>query len=235
MRQLFALILLIAFTPLAFATSALGKHTLAVAQSMSAFYMVSLSDGDNRYEKEFQTYADQAQSQLDAIKDPVVAKELNEDWFRLRRQLQYDYVGGMGLSIPSSVRLQYRDYLSKAYQNWLSQLEQEPSPKRRIEIVHIKSEVISARYFDVASAIQSKEDEKGLAELNPTSDANGVKTELGRLARIQNYVDKKSIRNVEKKWAFMQKALAIYREPGAYFLLYYNKGQIEKHLSIKGV
>lgn len=231
-KKLVALSLTILIAPATFAASALGEHTLAIAKSMSAFYMVSLSEGDTRYEKEFQSYADLAETKLANFKDKALADELNSEWYRLRRQLKYDYMGGAGLTVPNSVRLQYRDYLTKSYDHWQKQLEQEPLPMRLLEIANIKSEVISARYFDVSSTIQTKQDDKGLDAVNPTADADELMGVFKRLANIKGLpVEKKAMNNVQKKWTFMQKALANYKERGAYFLLYYNKTQISKHLS----
>lgn len=230
-RKLMALSLMVLFAPAVFATSALGEHTMAVAQSMSAFYMVTLSDGDTRYEKEFQSYADAAESKLNGLKDQVLAEELENEWYRLRRHLKYDYMGGAGLTVPNSVRLQYRDYLSKTYQAWLLQLEREPMPSRQLEIANIRAEVITARYFDVSSTIQTKQDEKGLEELNPTVEADALMETFKQLATVKGLaVEQRALQNVQKKWSFMQKALANFKERGAYFLLYYNKNQIHKQL-----
>lgn len=230
-KKLVALSLSILIAPATFAVSALGEHTMAVAQSMSAFYMVSLSEGDTRYEKEFESYADIAEAKLANFKDKALADELNSEWYRLRRHLKYDYMGGAGLTVPNSVRVQYRDYLTKSYDHWQKQLEQEPLPVRQLEIANIKAEVISARYFDVSSTIQTKQDDKGLEAVNPTAEADELMAILKRLSTINGLpVDKKAMNNVQNKWTFMQKALANYRERGAYFLLYYNKNQINKHL-----
>jgi len=221
-------------TPMTWAVTALGEHTMAVAQSMSAFYMVSLSDGDTRYEKEFERYANQAEAHLANIDNKAVATELDNAWSRLRRNLQFDYIGGAGLTVASSVRTQYREYLSKAYRYWLQQLEQEPSPERQLEIVNIRAEVISARYFDVTSTIQTKQDTSGLADVNPTAEAEALMTNLKQLEQVDGLsVGAKALQNVQKKWDFMQKALANYQERGAYFLLYYNKNQINKQLTSK--
>lgn len=230
-KKLVALSLSVVLTSATHAVSALGEHTMAVAQSMSAFYMVSLSEGDTRYEKEFQTFADMAESKFNEFKDQQLADELNREWYRLRRQLKYDYMGGAGLTVPSSVRTQYRNYLTKSYHHWQKQLEQEPTSLRQLEIANIKAEVISARYFDVSSTIQTKQDDKGLEAVNPTAEADELMVVFKQLASVEGLpVEKKALNNVQNKWSFMQKALANYRERGAYFLLYYNKNQINKHL-----
>ncbi len=234
MKLIAVLCLSWAMIPVTWAATALGEHTMAVAQSMSAFYMVSLSDGDTRYEKEFQNFANLAETHLAKIENKAVATELDNAWSRLRRNLKYDYMGGAGLTVASSVRTQYREYLSKSYRYWLQQLEQEPTSERQLEIVNIRAEVISARYFDVTSTIQTKQDPSGLTELNPTSEADALMVTLKQLEQVEGLpVDVKALQSVQKKWDFMQKALANYQERGAYFLLYYNKAQINKQLSGK--
>ena len=44
---------LLVFAHYASASSPLTEHTLAVSQSMSAFYMFALTEGDKRYEEQY--------------------------------------------------------------------------------------------------------------------------------------------------------------------------------------
>ena len=218
----------------AFALTSLGKHTMAVAQSMSAFYMVSLTGDDTKYEAEFNAFADVAEAQFKAGAGNRVLSELQREWRQLRSRLVYDYMGGAGLTIGQSTRQDFRNYLTRAYQGWLAEIEKEPSAARQLEVLTVKGEVISARYFDISSTIATKQDPAGLEKVNPTADADLWLAELKRLKKVSSLpVEPKALDNVANKWRMMQKALAKYQEPGAYFLLYYNKQQIHKQLMLQ--
>ena len=217
------------------ASSTLGKHVLAVSQSMSAFYMYSLSEGDNRYKNEYEQYFNDAQTHLTQLQsqDAVTANELQVHWDKLMPGLKYEYIDGAGFIIPVPVRNQFRDYLSNAFSKYLNISKNERAFTKDLANMALSIEVMSARFFDVSSALY------GTMSIANTSSAidpvRMAKTLNLGFDRIQeSNMDEKVKRNlrlVQTKWRFIEDSVINYKDEAAYLLVYYNKSQIHKLLS----
>lgn len=220
---------------LAYSSSILAQHVIAVSQSMSAFYMYSLSEGDNRYKIEYEQYFKEAEAQLVKLKayDTLLAKELQQSWGKLKPVLKYDYVDGAGFIIPLSARHLFREYLNRIYEQYINGPVQTHVHLTDLERVGLKIEVMGARFFDVSSALYgtvtlSNKD----SAIDPITMAKSLNEELDQI--LASEVDDKAKRNIRMalmKWRFIENNVINYKGEAAYLLVYYNKGQIKKLLN----
>jgi hypothetical protein len=217
------------------ASSDLGKHVMAVSQSMSAFYMYSLSEGDTRYKNEYEQYFEDAQSHLTIFQkqDAVAANELQVHWDKLRPELKYEYVDGAGFIIPVSVRNEFRGYLSNAFSKYLKVATNEQAGSKDLANMALSVEVMSARFFDVSSALYGT---MSISNTNNVVDPIKMSKKLNiGFDRIQdsgmNEKVKRTMRLVQTKWRFIQESVINYEGEAAYLLVYYNKSQIHKLLN----
>ncbi len=218
-----------------YAVEPLSQHALAVSQSMSAFYMVSLTEGDKRYIREFEEYANVAESYLKQYQtvNSVKAAELANQWFELRPHLKHEYVEGTGLFIDNTTRYQFRSYLSSVYEQLIQQTTGEMADADRLTNMAVQVEVMSARFFDVASALQGtlsiRSEDIGI---DPKKMARTVNENLELLQGNQQISKnvQRDLRSINTKWKFIEETLTNYNGEAAVFLVYFNKKQITKLL-----
>lgn len=217
------------------ASSNLSSHVMAVSQSMSAFYMYSLSEGDNRYKSEYEKHFDLAEGFLGQYhkEDAVNASELQNQWRRLRPALKYDYVDGAGFIIPVTVRNEFRAYLTKAYSKLTNTLGTEMDFNRELFHMSLSVEVMSARFFDISSALYGT---MSIANKDGAIDPVKMAKNLNiRLERAKNLnipaAIKKDLRQVQTKWQFIEDSVVNYKDEAAYLLVYFNKSKITKLLN----
>jgi hypothetical protein len=230
--------LLLALCVLSFqstASSDLGRHVLAVSQSMSAFYMYSLSEGDKRYQDEYQEHFDDAQSHLASFQsqDAVVANELQVHWDKLRPELKYEYIDGAGFIIPVTVRNQFRNYLGNAFSKYLNASSNEQSSTRNLAQMALSVEVMSARFFDVSSALYGTMSISNTDNmLDPVKMSKKLNYSFDQVQKsTMNEKVKRTMRLVQTKWRFIEDSVINYKDEAAYLLVYYNKSQIHKLLN----
>lgn len=228
------LLVLCVFSAQSFSSDVLGKHVLAVSQSMSAFYMYSLSEGDKRYKNEYEQYFDDAEGYLVQFKksDALVGNELQSHWDKLRPELKYEYIDGSGFIIPVSVRNQYRAYLSKIFSQYSLTNKAEQDVSSSLENMAINVEVMSARFFDISSALYGTMSISTTDKtINPINMAKVLNTRFDQLqASIMDEKIKRNLRLVQTKWRFIEDSVINYEGEAAYLLVYYNKSQINKIL-----
>lgn len=228
-------LILCVFSSQSISSEALGKHVLAISQSMSAFYMYSLSEGDSRYKNEYEQYFDDAQNHLHAYKkmNAVVGNELQAHWDKLKPELKYEYIDGAGFIIPVTVRNQYRAYLSKAFTEYSLINNVEQSDSKSLEIMALNIEVMSARFFDVSSALYGTmsilNTDNAIDPVNMAKNLNQRFEQL-QLSKVSAKV-KRDLRLVHTKWRFIEDSVINYKDEAAYLLVYYNKSQINKLLN----
>lgn len=228
------LIALCVFTSHSFASSTLGKHVLAISQSMSAFYMYSLSEGDNRYKNEYEQHFIEAQAYLSKFQsqDAVSANELQVRWDKIKPNLQYEYVDGAGFIIPVVIRNAFRDYLSSAYGKYVGLASKENTAHGGIADMALNIEVMTARFFDVSSALYGSMSVSNSDSINPVIMAKGLNEDFNRLQESgMSDKIKRDLRMVHTKWRFIEGSVTQYGDEAAYLLVYYNKKQIHKLLS----
>jgi len=238
MRSILSIVLVVTLSVVAhpaFSNNSLNQHVMAVSQSMSAFYMYSLSEGDDRYKKEYLSYFDVAETHLNAFQneDAVTANELKGQWTRLRPSLKFDYVDGAGFIIPVAVRNQFRSYLSHAFSKLNQSMGAEVALTNELSFMSLNIEVLSARFFDVSSALYGT---MSIANndnvIDPTAIAKQINLKLSRVATMNlPEAVKKDLRQVKTKWQFIEDTVVNYKDEAAYLLVYFNKSKIHKLLA----
>lgn len=223
------------FSVVASASSNLSNHVMAVSQSMSAFYMYSLSEGDTRYKTEYEKYFNTAEGYLGQYQkeDAVTASELSSQWNRLRPELKFEYVDGAGFIIPVTVRNEFRSYLNKAYSKLTETLGVEMDFNKELFHMSLSVEVMSARFFDISSALygtMSIANKDGV--IDPVKMAKHLNERLAQASKrdIPESI-KRELRQVQTKWEFIEDSVVNYRDEAAYLLVYFNKSKISKMLS----
>lgn len=219
---------LLSFTSLAFSQANLNPYALTLSQSMSAFYMYSLSEGDNRYKQEFENgfaHADQLLADIQS-KDPKLGAQLTSQWKSLKPQLKYEFVDGAGYIIPVAVRNQFRSLLSDVYRQIKDDRQNGKTLQEQLEIAALRIEIMSARFFDVSSALYGTLSiSNGDQVIDPAQLAKQFKFSLGRLEKMAPQMAK-DIRTVNSKWNFIEDSVINYKDRAAFLSVYYNKSKI---------
>ena len=232
------IMLVVALSLVSVVTSAstnLSNHVMAVSQSMSAFYMYSLSEGDDRYKNEYEKHFNTAETFLGQFhkEDAVSASELQNQWKRLRPALKYDYVDGAGFIIPVTVRNEFRAYLTKAYSKLTNTLGSEMDFNSELFHMGLSVEVMSARFFDISSALygtMSIANKDGA--IDPVQMAKNLNERLERAKQLNiPEAIKRDLRQVQTKWRFIEDSVVNYKDEAAYLLVYFNKSKITKLLN----
>lgn len=215
--------------------SPLTQHAVAVSQTMSAFYMFSLSEGDTRYQEEYLQRIQDADKHLAAYQkhDSVVGTELQNQWNALTPNLKFDYVDGAGHIIHLSIRNEFRRYLDMVYVKVANSISSETNLVQQLNLMALDAEAMIARFFDVSSALYGSMSVSASKDaLKPEIIAKRFNDKLDRMQDmpISGQV-KRKLRKVKTKWAFIEDSVINYSDKAAYLLVYYNKNQIYKALS----
>lgn len=217
------------------ALSNLNQHALAVGQSMSAFYMFSLSDGDQRYKKQYQQHFQTATDQLEALseQDAMLAGELKPLWYDLKSKLQYDVVEGAGYVLSTRTRIEFRDYLTLLYNKVSQQVSSESQLANELYLMAIEVEMMTARFFDISS---SEYGVMGISAsqraIDPVRMANTFNRQLKKLEKMAVSSSlKRQLSRVETKWRFIEDSVVNYKDEAAFLTVFFNKKQIGKILT----
>ncbi len=208
------------------------QHFQSVSQSMSAFYMYELSQGDERYMQQFSRFKTRANRALLKMKGPEYA-EFKKRWHTLKIELVYENVKSMGLSFDGAIRLEFRRYLIDLYSAHQTKKVQHSKINQTLAHIQILNSILSARAIDVASSIyghRSFDDHDRL--LDQQAVALHIEEDIKQLMK-QNLSKnlKATLRKVSTTFAFMKKSLTNYEGQTAYFLLYSNIASINKLLN----
>jgi len=196
--------------------------------------MYSLTDGDGRYQEDYQKFLTQADQSLAAYhkQDSLAAAELKASWGKLRPSLKFDFVEGAGYIIPVPVRNDYRDYLSLVYKKIGEVIHRESNLSEQLALMALSVEVMSARYFDISSALYGTMSISTNDAVDPTKMAKIFKQRLKKFEKIKLAAAiKKDLGAVGRKWEFIEDKVTNYKGEAAFFLVYYNKRQISKLLN----
>lgn len=226
------LVSLFVFSSLSQASSPLTEHALAISQSMSAFYMYSLSEGDKRYERDYLNYFEVAEQHLQKLQeqDAPLASELKIKWDKLRQYLVFEYIEDVGFVVSSQIRGQFRQYLNNLYVSISKNINSETNFEEQLLLITLDVEIMSARFFDISSSVSGA---MNMSSSDRLIDPPKMAKELNeKLLKLQNISATKAIgknlRLVSRKWNFIEDSVINYKEQSAYLLVYYNKKQIHK-------
>jgi len=229
-KLLIALLLMVSYQ--AYASSPLTQHTLAVSQSMSAFYMYALTDGDKRYEEEYKHYFSVADQHLKSYQqqEAQFAGELKVKWGKLRQYLTFEYVDDVGYIVSSQTRMQYRQYLNTLYGKLSNSINSETNFQEQLMLMLLDVELMSARFFDIASSVSGPMNlSSNDLVIDPPAMAKALDVKLQKLLNSSATKSiNKNLKLVSRKWNFIEDSVINYKEQAAFLLVYYNKGQINK-------
>ena len=229
------LLILLGISQASLAVSALTQHTVSVSQSMSAFYMYSLTDGDKQHKTDYQQYLIDADRHLQAYEkqDSVTATELTKQWGKFKDHLKFEYVDGAGFIIPVSLRMEYRSYLNVLYGKISQQSNSEANLSEQLVLMSLSVEVMSARFFDIANALYgtlSISNQDVIIDAPKMAKALTLRLKAMQKMKLSGKV-KKNLKTVAKKWAFIEDSVANYKGEAPYLLVYYNKQKISRLLN----
>jgi hypothetical protein len=230
---LFLALSFVSFT--SWAMTPMEQHIQFVSQGMSAFYMYSLSNSDEKYLRQFKQYQHSAASALRKV-SPAERKSIPTDWQALKIKLQYRPQNGGGLYFDGVSRTEYRNYLTALY---LHYKQTSNSTKTDLDSaltrIQLLSSLLAARALDVVSADYGA---MGLTEhdikISPVEVAQQITVDL-ELLLGKNLPKKQQhlLRKVDSKFRFIKNTLVNYKTETAYFLIYRNVKSINKLLDKK--
>lgn len=225
---------LLALSGITTAASALTEHALSVSQSMSAFYMYTLTDGDKRYQDDYEKYFALADQSLVRFQkqNKMVATELNNKWSKLRLELKFEFVDGAGFIIPDTVRVEFRKYLSLLYKKINEVSYSESNLSVQLALMVLDVEIMSARFFDLSTTLYGDVSIYTTDSIDPVKMAAVFNEQLKKFQKMQlSSAVQKNLGSASRKWNFIQDSVINYKGEAAYFLVYYNKHQINKLLN----
>ena len=140
--------------------------------------------------------------------------------------MKYEFVEGAGSIIPVAVRNQYRSLLSDVYRLIKDDKQGGKTLQEQLEIAALRIEIMSARFFDVSSALYGTLSiSNGDQVIDPAILAKQFKFSLGRLEKMAPQMAK-DIRTVNSKWNFIEDSVINYKDRAAFLSVYYNKSKI---------
>jgi len=224
------------FSP-AHANEALLNYVKTTSQAMSAFYMQSLSEGNDKYLKEFEIFKSQSFTLLKqyARANGPQAKELLHRWQGLSDRLVLTYDKEYGWEVDGRVRQDFRGYLSDIYHLVDIQKNKYTSKTHRQLLSVVQMEAIAARFFDVSSSYNVKVSifASDMSKLNPKIISSDFKKNLDTLANLSDSAaTKRQLASVKSKWEFVENSVVGYEGHGAYFVVYATKNKIQQALLV---
>ncbi len=214
------------------ANSVLSQHVMATSQAISAFYMYSLTEGDDKYKAEYTKYLAQAHGHFQSIKkqNSKLAAELGPLWADIQKEKDYEITARDEFNVPSFMRIQYRNYLDKIYQKVGDAIISESNLVQQMTLVALDVEVMSARFFDVSNATMGMYSlPSNILAIDPQVMAVNLKQRLSKLqSQVTDKTISKNLRTVLSKWKFIEGSVINYQQESAYLLVYYNKKKINK-------
>jgi len=222
----------------AHANETLLNHVKATSQAMSAFYMQLLSEGNDKYINDFETYKRQSFTLLKQYvhDNGPQAKALLYRWQGFSDRLVLTYDKEYGWEVDGRVRQDFRGYLSDIYELVDKQKHNYTSNAHKKLLTVVQLEALSARFFDVSSSYNVKvaifaSDQN---KLDPTTTNRAFKSNLDTLASMSDSTaTKRQLASVKSKWEFVENSVVNYEGHGAYFVVYATKHKIQQALSAR--
>ena len=208
------------------------KHMLYVSQGMSDFYMFQLSNGDQRYFRQFQKHqalATQSEIQIKGIEN----LKLVEEWRSLNSRLQNVEFKNEEVFVEGVLRRQYREYLTNLYLAFVKEAESKNSEEGVVEKIQLLTAMLGARTLDVVSGYYGA---GSLTDHDTLFHAEKVTQQVSNniswlMSQDINKVNKGSLRKLNLKFNFIRNNLVDYQSQTPYFLIYKNINSMHKLLT----
>ncbi len=210
------------------------KHALFTSQAMSALYMHGLSQGNEKYSKEFEQYKKQSWTALKQYSHTGKHHDFMGQWQNVINDLKFHYDKNNGWIIDLGTRLKFRSYLSDVYQEIAQNTPYYTSSRLQKMLALVQLEAISARFFDISSTFSGTYSLAldDINKLNPSLINMKFKNNLNE--QINTSEDKalqKKLKRALSKWQFIESGVINYDNMSANFLVYATKNSISKTLS----
>jgi len=223
---------LLLFSANSWSSGTLTQHALTASQAISAFYMFSLTEGDERYHDEYIKILAQANASFLALKkqNPKQVAELEPLWNKIQKEKDYKVSAQEEYNVPSFLRLQFRNYLEKIYLLVGQGIISDSNLSGHMARIALDVEVMAALFFDVSNATMGAFTLSSNVKGNdPEVMAKNMKLRLTKLQTV--VIDekiKKNLRTIANKWQFIESSVINYNQESAFMLVYYNKNKIVK-------
>jgi hypothetical protein len=210
-------------------SGALTQHAVTASKAISAFYMYSLTEGDERYHDEYVKILEEANVSFLALKSqhPEQVVILAPLWEKIQKEKLFKASVQDEYNVPSYLRLQFRNYLEKIYVAVNQSIISDSNINDHMGRIALDVEVMSARFFDVSSSTM------GAFAISSSNDPVVMaKSMTMRLTKLQGIVVDpkitKNLRSIANKWRFIESSVINYNQESAFMLVYYNKNKIGK-------
>jgi len=218
----------------AFASETLLNHVKSTSQAMSAFYMQGLSEGNEKYLREFTRFKKQSEMSLKQYvrENGDQGEALLHRWQGFSSELTLVYHVDYGWEVDGRVRQDFRAYLSDVYQLVDKQKTNYSSAKDQKLLTSVQVEALAARFFDISSTYDGTESlfTSDMKKLNPQIISADVKGRLVSLANSSEAAMKNSLSSAKSKWEFVENSVVNYKGQSAYFVVYATKNKIHQVL-----
>ncbi len=215
------------------ALNSFESHILSASQGMAAFHMYLLTEGDEKYIRQFNRYQKSAESSLDDL-DLSKFSALSNDWREFVSKLEYQVLDNHSIFFETYARNEYRSYLTNLYLKYVEQNKgRQLNAENAIIRVQILSTILAARALDVASDIYgstvlTEEDN----QLSPKIISHQIQVDIDYLLNQTLTAYQKTIlRKASSKFHFIKKNMVDYKAQTAYFLIYGNMRAMNKLFS----
>lgn len=222
----------------AFASETLLNHVKSTSQAMSAFYMQGLSEGNEKYLREFTRFKKQSEMLLKQYvrENGPQGEALLHRWQGFSGELNLEYHADYGWEVDGRVRQDFRAYLSDIYQLVDKQKTNYSTAKDQKLLTSVQVEALAARFFDISSTYDGTESlfTSDMKKLNPQIISADVKGRLVSLASSSSEAGmKNSLASAKSKWEFVENSVVNYKGQSAYFVVYATKNKIHQVLAQK--
>ena len=215
------------------ANEALLNHLHHVSQAMSALYMHGLSEGNEKYQDEFEQYKYKALISLKKYfsQGGLNSSELLKRWQDLEGNLNLKHTKDFGwdLSPNPLVRFELRSYHSDIYKLMVQNKAHYSSYDQQLKLARTQIEAVSARFYDIASTYDGTESlsNADFNKLNSKLVSQEVKDKLARLtSEAPDKASKGKLKSIKFKWEFVEESVTDHQNQSAYFLVYATKNNI---------
>ena len=222
------------------ANEALLSHLHHVSQAMSALYMHGLSEGNEKYQKEFEQYKYNALISLKTYfsQGGPDSSDLLKRWQALSGNLNLKYSEDFGwdLSPYPLVRFELRSYHSDIYKLMEKNKDNYTSYDQKLKLAKTQIEAVSARFYDIASTYDGAESlsNADFDKLNSKLVSQEVKGTLDNLTNeAPDSVSQGNLKSIKFKWEFVEESVTDHQNQSAYFLVYATKNNINN--AFKGI
>ena len=230
MRCLLAVIMIFS-AQLSLAMSPFQQHLNSTAQSISAFYMYEMTEGDEKFLNEFKQH--QADASRALGNSTELQKSLFEDrWQKMIPHWKFNLVKGVGLNFEAVVRLQVRRYLTDLYLYSKELPINQTIVESKVDIIKVNTSILSARTLDLVSAHNGS---NSLTEHDLQLDSKAIAAQVQE--NITQLLDMKleknqtkSLKKVRTQFNFVEKSLVDHNQVVPYFLVYRNIMRLGKLL-----